>query len=257
MAIGSRLGIRRISFLLAMAVAAVAPLGQAYAVPYVIPDYHLMNEDEFVKDWGDGSLDSRSYLSGQGVEYTITLGGSADGKTAFGDDWQLGINLDYDPVLWHWTSLAAYDSIAMNVRYVSGPVGTDVNMHIFMNTGLTGPSGFPSNEPDNNTFWGGAWANIALGEIVTVRLDFDLAEAWGAADNPEPHTQPPGGYTDGDLLAINMRDRNEVSHFGFEIADFDNILAGQQIVLELNIVPEPAGVVLLLLGLTALARRRR
>jgi len=250
-------GARGASFFPATALLAVLLAGQADAVPYIIPDSHLMNSSEFVKEWGDGSLDSRSYLSGQGVQYTITLGGTGDGKTGFGDDWPLGINLDWDPILLHWTSLAAYDSITMNVRYVSGPVGTDVDMHLFMNTGLTGPSGNPSNDPANDTFWGGAWSSIALGEIVTVRLDFDLAEAWRAADNPQPHTQPPPGYQDGDLLPINMRDRNEVSHFGFEVADFDNVLAGRQIVLELNVVPEPAGVVLLLVGLTTLARRRR
>jgi len=244
------------TLLLAVSAVAVFFAAQAEAIPYTIPDSELMNEAEFVKEWGDGSLDSRSYLPVQGVQYTITLGASGDGKTAFGDNWQLGLNLGWDDLLYHYTSLADYDSLAMTVRYVSGPAGSDIDMHLFMNTGLTGPSGNPSGDTRNDTFWGGAWANVALGEMVTVVLDFDLAESYNAGDNPEPHTQPPDGYQDGDWLAINMRDRNEVSHFGFEIADFDGLLGGQQILMELNVVPEPAGVALLLAGLAALARRR-
>jgi len=234
---------------------------QALAVPYTIPDAELLNTDAFSREWGGGSLISRSALPGEGVSYVMLLGSTGDGKTAYGDDYRVAAtaNFDWDFGLGHFSSLAAYDSILLTVRYVSGPAGSNIDMHLFMNTGFTGESGFPSWDSRNNTFWGGAWSTIALGEMGMIQLDFDSAQPKPSEllDNPEPHTQAPDGFQSGDYVEINMRDRNEVSHFGFEVADFNLDLArGEQIIIELNVVPEPAGIAILLLGLTALVRRR-
>jgi hypothetical protein len=235
-------------------------VARAEAVPYTFYDDELLNASEFVRERG-GSLISRCALPDQGVQFTLTLAEYGDGKTDFGDSWPLSskTRLNYDPGLGHWTSLAAYDSIQMNVRYASGPTDTSVDMLLFMNTGLCGPSGNPPNNWDNDTFWEGEWASIALGQMAVVKLDFNWARALNVSDNPVPHTQAPPGLGDGDFMAIDMRDRCEVSHLGFAVADFDEVipLAGQPIVLELNIVPEPAACVLLCLGLAALLRPRR
>ena len=249
-----------LSFLLMIGLA-MALAAQARALPYFMPDYELLNESQFVQEWGGGSLISRSDVPGAGVEYAMLLGPTGDGKMGYGDSWPPAstANFGWDPVLYHYTSLARYDSIRMNVRYASGPADSDLSVRLFMNTGLTGRSGFPSNDSRNNTFWTGAWSDIALGEMTTILLDFDnaLPVPSELLDNPHPHTQAPIGYQSGDYVAINLRDRYEVSHFGFQVADFDFDLArGEQVVLELNAVPEPAGLALLLLGLTALVRRR-
>ena len=236
------------AFAIAMVLAAVAT---AAAGPYTIPDAELAAN--FAVEWGTGTL-AKTDVAGPGVEFLMTV----PDKTAVGDNYPVGDQaaLLWDPVLHHFTSLAAYDSIAVVIRYVSGPAGSDVDVHLFLNTGLTGPSGNPSDEPANDTFWGGTWVTLAVGETRTVVLDFSAAEAYNAADNPEPHSGAGQAWVDGDVHAINDRDRHEVSHLGIEVSDFDGDTGGQAVALLLN-VPEPATAALLSAGLASLLLRRR
>ena len=88
---------------------------------------------------------------------------------------------------------------------------------LFLNTGFTGPSGNPPNNPANDTFWQSPWTELAAGETRVLRLDFDNAIPWNIEDNPPPHTQG----SEGEATAINDYDRTEVTAIGFQIAVFD------------------------------------
>lgn len=213
---------------------------------YELPDQELINS-EFVVLWGSSTLDQKTDLSGPRVQFTLTLPNSGDGKTGIGDNWPVNAaaGLAWDPGLGHYTSLAAYDGYQMVVQYLSGSAGSDIDVHLYMNTGLTGPSGYPSNDTTNDTFWAGAWVNVPLGQTVVLTLDFDSAEAWNISDNKSPHTGGGLDWADGGWYAINDRDRNEVSNIGFEFADFDGDALDHQIQLNLNVIPEPAGICLL------------
>jgi hypothetical protein len=245
----------------ALGLAAASP---AEAGNYLFPDAELMNTPEFrTEPWSLGTLDGRTDLPGPGVRFEITLGVSDDGKTAAGDDWPIaptgglawddggGYAQPHDNV-----SLAAYDGIEMTVRYASCSAGADIQMKLFMNTGMTGPSGYPPGESANNTYWCGGCQTLSVGEVVTLSLDFDLAEAWSINDNPFPHTGGGQGWADGGQYAINDRDRREVTHYGFELWDAAGGAGlGQSIVLEASI-PEPGSAVLLACGALAVVRRR-
>jgi len=248
----------RMPSLLAAALLILGSWGAAQAVPYRFYDDELLSS-QFVRESG-GSLVSRRDIPGDGVEFVLTLAPYGAGTTVFGDDWPPAntARLELDPVLFHWTSIDKYDSIRLNVTYVSGPAGTDIDVLVFMNTGLCGPSGYPSNNPANNSHWRGDWAGIPLGATGAAVLDFSRAHGYNILDNPLPHTQPPPGFAEGDYLAINNRDLNEVAHLGFEVADLDGFVpaSGEEIVLHVSVVPEPAACVLVAMGLAALLYRR-
>lgn len=249
----------RLRMLAALLVAAgLSP--PAGAADYVYPDAELMNAAFATEPWGSGSLVGRDDLPGPGVRFRIELGTAADnGKTVIGDDWPVastaglawddggGYAAAHDNV-----SIAAWDRIAVPVRYVSGP--GDAAVKLFMNTGLTGPSGYPPSDWHNNTAWTGAPLTLSVGETATLILDFDNAQAWGIGDNPFPHTASGLSLPDGTWYAVNDRDRREVTNLGFEVYDASGQGAGQEIVLDLSI-PEPATLSLLAAGGILLLRR--
>jgi hypothetical protein len=233
----------------------------AAAAPYELPDAEL-NVADFSTLSGyspsSSTLDGKDDVPGPGVLFLVTLTGADNGKLGLGDPWPTNsvAGLGPDPVLHHYTSLAAYDSYRMTVRYLDGPPESEVNLSLILNTGLTGPSGYPSNDPTNDTFWAGPWVTLAVGQTVTLALDFSAAEAWNIADNKAPHTGGGMGWNNGGVYSINDRDRNEVSSIGLQVADFDTDAMGQQLTLHLN-VPEPVTLSLLALGGLAMIRRRK
>jgi hypothetical protein len=85
-----------------------------------------------------------------------------------------------------------------------------------MNTGLTGPSGYPVSDWRNNTACFSAPVRLEVGQFATVVVDFDNAHVRGASDNPAPHSGHGLGWADGTHHAINEKDRHEVTNISLE-----------------------------------------
>ncbi len=211
----------------------------AYA--YRIPDAELLDTANFVKlPWSTSAstLDHRYDVGGEGVVYWFTLQGPDNGKIVLGDDWPTSPNAGFgwDAELGHSTSLAAYGCYELVISYINGPAGSDIDVDLFLNTGLTGPSGYPSNDGTNDTFWEGGWTTLSLGQTKTLRLDFNNARADNISDNKVPHTGGGKGWLNWGWYPINDRDRNEISNIGFQVADFDGDALGHSVEITLNVM---------------------
>jgi hypothetical protein len=246
----------------------VAALGRATAGPYRLPDAEMMS-GQFAQLPGysgsSSTLDGRLDVPGPGVEFQITLRGPDNGKLGLGEpDWPLdpAAGLDPDPGVpgecqaHANSSLANYTLYEMWVTYIEGPAGSDIDIGLILNTGLTGPSGFPVSDPTNDTFWGGSWVTVPLGGTAHLVLDFASAQAYNITNNKVPHTGGGQGLPDGAQYTINDRDLHEISNIGLQIADFNGDALGSQIRVQLTVVPEPASTAFLLLA-GAIACRRR
>ena len=243
-------GSRIIARLMALAgCAAVAAAGPVYR----FPEAELLSADFTTEPWGSGSLSSRQDLAGPGVQYTLLLGTAADqGKTVIGDSWAVaaaaglawdGGYLPGDPAAPHAqphdnVDISAWSRIAMRVTVMTR--FAEVRMKLFMNTGLTGPSAYPSNDARNNTFWSAALTTIKGGESRLLVLDFDRAQVYDAADNPSPHSGAGEGWTNGTWHAINERDRREITNIGFEAYGS----AGTTVTLDLELPATPPSLAL-------------
>jgi len=236
----------------------------AFATPYYVPDGELMHPDFGVLSWSSpgATLDGRVDVPGPGVVFLATVPGG--GKLAIADDWPINAaaKLAPDPgvpggCLPHAnSSLAGYDSYNMMVSYLVGPPGSDIDVQLFMNTGLTGPSGFPSNTWQNDTYWEClSWTSLALGETKALHLYFASANSGNITDNSSPHTGGDLGWPDG-IHAINDRDLHEISKIGLQIADWDGDVGGARVTVGLNL-PEPTTLSLAGGGLLALLASRR
>lgn len=214
---------------------------------YIYPQAELMNFQH--QTWSQGSLDAGypQNPSGPSVRFVINLGENPSEQTAIGDNWPIepaaGLEWDGgyypgDPSNPHASahdnvSIAAWDGIQMPVKYLSGP--GDIQLRLFMNTGLTGSSGYPANDADNDTRWQGPMTTFSVGDLSTLTLDFSNAEVWGANDNKAPHSGAGENWGDGTWRAINERDLREVTNLGFEVFG----PAAARIELDANAVPEP------------------
>ena len=93
-----------------------------------------------------------------------------------------------------------------------------VFVSLFVNTGFTGPSGAPGNNPANDTFWKSSEVFLNPGDSAVAALDFEGVTGWGVPDNPFPHTAGDQTVPDGTSgIAVNVFDRLQVSATGWEV----------------------------------------
>lgn len=207
---------------------------------FTIPEVVLLSDEFLSPEWGPATV-TRTDPTGDSVQFAFS--GLSASDTGMKDDYPVQ---DYGQILpSHGNGdFSIFDGYSLWVKNIGE---TDVSVSLFMTTGFTGPSGDPSNELANDTFWQSIWQDILPGQAYILRLDFDSAVPWNINDNPLPHTQG----TDGVLTAINAFDRTEVSAIGFEILGDGN---GTILVRP---VPVPAAILLGILGLGAVGIKLR
>lgn len=237
---------RRVSFPFAITLLVGFATSLTQGNPVVLPDGEYLGPDFSVR-YGPGMVVSRAALPGPGVQFTFS--GISSGGTGVSDNFPVN---DVGQILPSHGNGDFSNFDGYQTRFTNLSPG-DVNVTLFLNTGFTGPSGIPSNDWTNDTFWQSPWITIAPGASQIVLLDFDAAIPYNISDNKPPHTQG----SDGQSNAINTTDRTEVGNIGFQVADFNGDLAGQTTVLAVNI-PEPTtcGLALAAIFFLAIGRRR-
>ena len=221
----------------------LALLGARASADFTIPEPVLLSDELSVAAWGPATV-ARTNPPGDGVQFDFS--GLTGSSTGIKDDYPVQ---DYGQILpSHGNGdFSEFDGYALWVRNIGA---TEVSFSLFMNTGFTGPSGVPSNDLTNDTFWQSLWQHIQPGESSFIRLDFDHAKASNIADNKFPHTLG----TEGGWTAINDYDRREVSSIGFQVTG-----SGDGAIV-VSPVPEPASMILGAVGMSTagwLMQRRR
>jgi hypothetical protein len=180
----------------------------AQALPdFTIPESVLLGSEFGSVSWGTAVV-YRTDAMDEAVLFTFSgLSGSSTGiKDDYPVDTIYGQNLPS-----HGNGdFSNFDSYVLRITNIDA---NSISCSLFINTGFTGPSGNPPNNLNNDTFWQSPWTEILEGQTRVLRLDFDNAIPWNISDNPEPHTQGANGQ----LTAINVYDRTEVSAIGFQI----------------------------------------
>jgi hypothetical protein len=193
-------------------------VGDADASVFTIPESQLLGSSEYGSTaWGPGTLISR--IDGPGESVDFEFAGLGVGGTGVKDNYPVATvygqiipshgNGDFSDFTGYGLSIKNLDDEA-------------IWFQIILNTGFTGPSGTPSSDVTNNTFWTSypPWVCLGPGDSVVFNLSFDDAVAYQISDNKIPHTGGGENWPDGGVYAINDFDRAEVSAIGFEIADF-------------------------------------
>jgi len=173
---------------------------------FTIPESELLDSEFAGTRWG-GSVE-RADAFDQTVLFAFT--GLTSSSTGLKDDYPVAHV--YGQIL---PSHAGGDFSNFDgcVLWVKNLDAQPVSVSLFVNTGFTGPSGVPSNNPNNDTFWQSPWTEIQPAQARTLKLEFDNAIPWNIADNPAPHTQG----SDGVAMPINDYDRAEISAIGFQV----------------------------------------
>lgn len=216
------------------------------AAYFTIPESKLLSS-EFLSDkvWGPASV-VRTDASGDAVDFAFT--GLGDSGTGLKDDWE--VDTVYGQVLPSHCN-GDFSNFLGYVLKIENLDNQAVSVSIFINTGFTGPSGTPSSNLANDTYWQSPWAEILPGQTNILQLNFDNAIPWNIEDNPyPPHTQG----TNGVATSINSFDRSEVSAIGFEVI---GLSGNSDATIRVRPAPEPATMALLGLGSLVSFRRRR
>ena len=236
----TRYGLRACGILLGIAIliSLAAGPGRSDDEVFTIPRAQLLSDAEFgVKAWGPGTLASRTGGPGDAVDFAFT--GLGTSGTGVKDDYP--VDPVYGQVLpSHGNGdFSGFSGYAMRLENLDAGA---VWVQLCMNTGFTGPSGTPSNDVTNNTFWicSPGWRELGPGEDLLIILDFDGAIAYQISDNKVPHSGGGLAWPDGGVYAVNTFDRKELSSIGFEIADFS--ATNPDAVIRLTPVAANAGV---------------
>lgn len=185
---------------------------------FTIPESQLLESPELGSAaWGPGTLVSRSDGPGESVDFEfVNLGTSG---TGFKDDYPVATVYGQIIPSHGNGDFSDFSGYGLSVRNLDEEA---IWIQVILNTGFTGPSGVPSSDVTNNTFWTSdpPWIYVGPGDSVVLNLSFDNAVAYQISDNKVPHTGGGESWPDGGVYAINGFDRAEVSAIGFEIADF-------------------------------------
>jgi hypothetical protein len=208
---------------------------EVQASSFTVPESELLSSEFNTKAWGPASF-VRTDAPGNAVDFAFT--GLTTSSTGIKDNYLVATV--YGQILpshgnGDFSNFSGYTLQVQNLDDM--PVGVSV----FINTGFTGPSGTPSNNSANDTFWQSAWTEIQPGQTTILQMLFDNAIPWNISDNPSPHTQG----TNGTATSINAFDRAEVSAIGFQVYGPSGNSAAT---IRVSPIPEPATIGLLALG---------
>lgn len=207
---------------------------EVQASNFTIPESQLLSSEFSSIAWGPAAV-VRSDAPGDAVDFAFT--GLTTSSTALKDNYPVATVYGQQIPSHGNGDFSGFSGYALNVQNLDAQ---SVNVSVFINTGFTGLSGNPSNNPANDTFWQSSWSEILPGQNYSLQLSFNNAIPWNIADNPSPHTQGSNGVA----TSINSFDRTEVSAIGFQIYASDNSAA----TIRLGPIPEPTTIGLLALG---------
>lgn len=187
--------------------------GVAQASPvFTIPEIVLLDSEFDSVSWGTAVL---SRIDAFNEEVLFTFSDLTESSTGIKDDYPVDTLYGQNLPSHGNGDFSNFTGYALSITNIDA---NSVSCSLFINTGFTGPSGNPPNNPNNDTFWQSPWVDIPPGQTRVLKMEFDNAIPWNISDNPEPHTQG----IDGQPTSINVYDRTEVSAIGFQIIATDN-----------------------------------